>query len=105
MPNGNGVEAAFELKQKLPNTPVVIFTLYKTNERLAANNPLAVQRGTDCGECSAWLPGRRQSEFVVAYFFFLEAERGVASKTRTIMQTRPGMEIQVFPDSHLSDRT
>src|SRR5215469_7932444 len=32
MPNKNGVEAASELKQKLPNTPVVIFTLYKTDE-------------------------------------------------------------------------
>jgi len=32
MPNGNGIEAALELKQKLPNTPVVIFTLYKTSE-------------------------------------------------------------------------
>jgi DNA-binding NarL/FixJ family response regulator len=32
MPNGNGIEAALELKQKLPDTPVVIFTLYKTNE-------------------------------------------------------------------------
>ena len=32
MPNGNGIEAALELKQKLPNTPVVIFTLYKTHE-------------------------------------------------------------------------
>src|SRR5262249_55668033 len=32
MPNGNGIEAASELKKKLPNTPVVIFTLYKTRE-------------------------------------------------------------------------
>ena len=32
MPNGDGIEAASELKQKLPNTPVVIFTLYKTAE-------------------------------------------------------------------------
>jgi len=32
MPNGNGIEAALELKQKLPNTPVVIFTLYKSSE-------------------------------------------------------------------------
>jgi len=32
MPNGDGIEAASELKQKLPNTPVVIFTLYKTTE-------------------------------------------------------------------------
>jgi len=32
MPNGNGIEAALELKQKLPNTPVILFTLYKTNE-------------------------------------------------------------------------
>jgi DNA-binding NarL/FixJ family response regulator len=32
MPNGNGIEAALELKKKLPNTPVIIFTLYKTNE-------------------------------------------------------------------------
>jgi len=32
MPNGDGIEAAAELKQKLPNTPVVIFTLYKTAE-------------------------------------------------------------------------
>jgi DNA-binding NarL/FixJ family response regulator len=32
MPNGDGIEAASELKRKLPNTPVVIFTLYKTNE-------------------------------------------------------------------------
>ena len=32
MPNGNGIEAASELKKKLPNTPVVIFTLYKTKE-------------------------------------------------------------------------
>ena len=32
MQNKNSLEAASELKQKLPNTPVVIFTLYKTNE-------------------------------------------------------------------------
>jgi DNA-binding NarL/FixJ family response regulator len=32
MPNGNGIDAASELKHKLPDTPVVIFTLYKTNE-------------------------------------------------------------------------
>src|SRR5215467_298056 len=32
MPNGNGIQAALELKQKLPNTPVILFTLYKTNE-------------------------------------------------------------------------
>src|SRR5262245_46956081 len=32
MPNGDRIEAASELKQKLPNTPVVIFTLYKTTE-------------------------------------------------------------------------
>jgi DNA-binding NarL/FixJ family response regulator len=32
MPNADGIEAAVELKQKLPNTPVVIFTLYKTAE-------------------------------------------------------------------------
>jgi DNA-binding NarL/FixJ family response regulator len=32
MPNGNGIKAASELKLKLPETPVVIFTLYKTAE-------------------------------------------------------------------------
>jgi len=32
MPNGDGIEAASELKQRLPETPVVIFTLYKTLE-------------------------------------------------------------------------
>jgi DNA-binding NarL/FixJ family response regulator len=32
MPNGSGIETALELKKKLPNTPIVIFTLYKTNE-------------------------------------------------------------------------
>jgi DNA-binding NarL/FixJ family response regulator len=32
MPNGNGIDAATEIQQKLPNTPVVIFTLYKTRE-------------------------------------------------------------------------
>jgi len=32
MPNGDGVKAAAELKQRLPETPVVIFTLYKTAE-------------------------------------------------------------------------
>jgi len=32
MPNGNGIEAASELKKKLPNTPVVIFTPYKELE-------------------------------------------------------------------------
>lgn len=32
MPNKNGIEAAAELKQKLPETPVIIFTLYKTDE-------------------------------------------------------------------------
>jgi DNA-binding NarL/FixJ family response regulator len=32
MPNGNGIEAASEIKQKLPDIPIVIFTLYKTNE-------------------------------------------------------------------------
>jgi DNA-binding NarL/FixJ family response regulator len=32
MPNADGIEAASEIKQKLPETPVIIFTLYKTNE-------------------------------------------------------------------------
>jgi len=32
MPNGDGIKAASELKQRLPETPVVIFTLYKTQE-------------------------------------------------------------------------
>jgi DNA-binding NarL/FixJ family response regulator len=32
MPNGDGVEAANVIRQKLPNTPIVIFTLYKTQE-------------------------------------------------------------------------
>src|SRR5262244_2193717 len=32
MPNGDGIKAASELKLKLPETPVVIFTLYKTAE-------------------------------------------------------------------------
>jgi len=32
MPNGDGIQAARELKQRLPNLPVVIFTLHKTNE-------------------------------------------------------------------------
>jgi DNA-binding NarL/FixJ family response regulator len=32
MPNGDGLQAASEIKQKLPETPVVLFTLYKTSE-------------------------------------------------------------------------
>jgi two-component system, NarL family, response regulator NreC len=32
MPNGDGIKAASELKQRLPETPVVLFTLYKTQE-------------------------------------------------------------------------
>ena len=32
MPNGDGIEAASEIKKRLPDTPVVIFTLYKTSE-------------------------------------------------------------------------
>ena len=32
MPNGDGIRAASELKQRLPETPVVLFTLYKTQE-------------------------------------------------------------------------
>src|SRR5215475_2827081 len=32
MPNKDGIEAASELKRKIPKTPVVIFTLYKTAE-------------------------------------------------------------------------
>jgi len=32
MPNGDGIHAASEIKQKLPETPIVIFTLYKTAE-------------------------------------------------------------------------
>jgi len=32
MPNGDGIQAASEINQKLPDTPVVIFTLYKTSE-------------------------------------------------------------------------
>jgi len=32
MPNGDGIQAARELKQRLPNVPVVIFTLHKTHE-------------------------------------------------------------------------
>src|SRR5262249_43784055 len=32
MPNGDGIEAARAIKQKLPTTPVVIFTLDKTSE-------------------------------------------------------------------------
>jgi len=32
MPNKNGIEAASEIKQKLPETPIVIFTLNKTRQ-------------------------------------------------------------------------
>ena len=32
MPNGNGLWAASEIKQKLPEMPIVMFTLYKTAE-------------------------------------------------------------------------
>jgi len=32
MPKGDGIEAASKIKQKLPETPIVIFTLYKTAE-------------------------------------------------------------------------
>jgi len=32
MPNGDGIQAAAEIKQKLPETPIVMFTLYKTDE-------------------------------------------------------------------------
>lgn len=32
MPHKDGLEAASELKQKIPETPVVLFTLYKTAE-------------------------------------------------------------------------
>jgi DNA-binding NarL/FixJ family response regulator len=32
MPNADGVQAASEIRQKLPEMPVVIFTLYKTAE-------------------------------------------------------------------------
>jgi CheY-like chemotaxis protein len=32
MPNGDGILAASAIKQKLPQTPIVIFTLYKTHE-------------------------------------------------------------------------
>lgn len=32
MPNGDGIKAASELNLKLQETPVVIFTLYKTAE-------------------------------------------------------------------------
>ena len=32
MPNGDGIEVASELAQKLPGVPVVIFTLHKTNQ-------------------------------------------------------------------------
>jgi DNA-binding NarL/FixJ family response regulator len=32
MPNGDGIKAASELKLRLPETPVVMFTLYKTQE-------------------------------------------------------------------------
>jgi len=32
MPNGDGIKAASELKERLPETPVVMFTLYKTRE-------------------------------------------------------------------------
>src|SRR5262252_9307245 len=32
MPNGDGIQAAAKIKQKLPETPVVMFTLYKTSE-------------------------------------------------------------------------
>jgi DNA-binding NarL/FixJ family response regulator len=32
MPNGDGIKAASELKLRVPETPVVMFTLYKTRE-------------------------------------------------------------------------
>jgi len=32
MPNADGIQAASEIKRRLPETPVVIFTLYKTDE-------------------------------------------------------------------------
>jgi DNA-binding NarL/FixJ family response regulator len=32
MPRNDRIEAASEIREKLPNTPIVIFTLYKTDE-------------------------------------------------------------------------
>ena len=32
MPKRDGIEAAFEIKKRLPDTPVVLFTLYKNSE-------------------------------------------------------------------------
>src|SRR5215510_1298557 len=32
MPNGDGIKAASEIRERLPNMPIVIFTLYKTEE-------------------------------------------------------------------------
>ena len=32
MPNGDGIQAASEIEAEPPETPVVIFTLYKTSE-------------------------------------------------------------------------
>jgi DNA-binding NarL/FixJ family response regulator len=32
MPNGDGLRAASEIREKLPETPIVIFTLFKSGE-------------------------------------------------------------------------
>src|SRR5215467_552542 len=43
MPNKDGIEAASEIKQKLPETPVVIFTLNKTRELEAKAQQVGVR--------------------------------------------------------------
>ena len=43
MPNKDGIEAASEIKQELPETPVVIFTLNKTRELEAKAQQVGVR--------------------------------------------------------------
>lgn len=55
MPNKNGIEAASELKQKLPETSVVIFALYKTHllesEGRQAGFRAVVGKGRELSSC------------------------------------------------------
>jgi len=43
LPNGGGLKAASAINQKLPETPVVMFTLYKTHELESQAKKLGVR--------------------------------------------------------------
>lgn len=97
MPNGNGIEAALELKQKLPRTPVVLFTLYKTSELESQARKVGVRAvvGKEEGVMKLLHTIEKEIEILLASLI-AELDRAISCCRIAKLTRNPGKRLRYF---------